>query len=519
MLGAKNNIAGYVRLSKEDGDKEVSDSIVNQKELIKNVVENMREEYNFVGFFEDDGYSGLNFERPGFKEMIKQVENGNVNMIITKDLSRLGRDYVKVGYYLDDYFVNNHIRYKSILDNIDTGTNNSNNDIVPFKAVLNDLYSKDISKKSRAGIKARRERGLAGGAKAPYGYKKSITEKGKFVVDREKAEVVKKIFNMYATGSKIKDIRDYLEKSKIHCPDYFDYGGAKNGDYAWSTTTISRMLENEVYIGHLVYGKKVKLSYKSKKVQQMPKELWKKVENCHEPIVCKELFDKVQEIHKRTTRTRHCKHEWLLNGITFCKECGSKMILSVDYEKGTDNIIRKSIECLEGHRKNCVMGYKGIRESVLNEIVLNTIKDKCIKLLESNKLEQIVKKEFENVSKNSYAEMMMTNLKQQIKEVETKINYIYDDYRSGIIRKDDFERMYLENVENKERIKKDIIKYEQELNSKTTITTEYIKSIINDFLNIESWNINNISSIIEKIEVDIEKNVNIYFKYNIFNMV
>lgn len=151
MLGAKNNIAGYVRLSKEDGDKEVSDSIVNQKELIKNAIENMGEEYNFVGFFEDDGYSGLNFERPGFQEMIKQVENGNINIIITKDLSRLGRDYVKVGYYLDDYFVNNHIRYKSILDNIDTGTNNSNNDIVPFKAVLNDLYSKILVKNQEQG--------------------------------------------------------------------------------------------------------------------------------------------------------------------------------------------------------------------------------------------------------------------------------------------------------------------------------------------------------------------------------
>ena len=165
------------------------------------------------------------------------------------------------------------------------------------------------------------------------------------------------------------------------------------------------------------------------------------------------------------------------------------------------------------------MGYKGIRESVLNEIVLNTIKEKCIKLLESNRLEEIVKKEFENVSKNSYAEMMLTNLKQQIKEIETKINYIYDDYRSGIIRKDDFERIYLENVENKERIKKDIIKYEQELNNKPTITVEYIKKIINDFMNIERWNINNISAIIEKVEVDIEKNVNIYFKYNIFNLV
>ena len=172
MENTKYKVAGYLRLSKEDGDKEESDSIVSQKSIIENKIKELGKEFELYDLYIDDGYTGLNTDRPSFKKMITDIENGAVNTVITKDLSRLSRNSFEANYYIEIYFLEKNIRYISILDNVDTYLKNSNNDMIQFKTLINDWYSKDISRKVRSGVWARKEKGMYLAAKAPYGYKK-----------------------------------------------------------------------------------------------------------------------------------------------------------------------------------------------------------------------------------------------------------------------------------------------------------------------------------------------------------
>ena len=178
-MKGKYRVAGYLRLSQEDGDKDVSDSIVSQKNIIEKKLQELGEEFFLVDYYIDDGYSGLNTDRPDFQRMIKDVENGVINCIITKDLSRLSRNSFEANYYIELYFLERDIRYISVLDNVDTGTKNSNNDMIQFKTLINDWYSKDISRKIRSSVWARKEKGMYLTATPPYGYKKSLEDKHK----------------------------------------------------------------------------------------------------------------------------------------------------------------------------------------------------------------------------------------------------------------------------------------------------------------------------------------------------
>ena len=190
----KYNVAAYLRLSQEDGDKDVSDSIVSQKNIIERKIEELGEDFQIIDYYIDDGYTGLNTDRPDFQRMLKDLESGIVNTIITKDLSRLSRNSFEANYFIELYFLENNIRYISVLDNVDTGVKNSNNDMIQFKTLINDWYSKDISRKIKSSVWARKEKGMFLGALAPYGYKKSELDKHKLVINRTEARIVKRIY-------------------------------------------------------------------------------------------------------------------------------------------------------------------------------------------------------------------------------------------------------------------------------------------------------------------------------------
>ena len=195
----KYNVAAYLRLSQEDGDKDVSDSIVSQKNIIERKIEELGEDFQIVDYYIDDGYTGLNTDRPDFQRMLKDLENGTINTIITKDLSRLSRNSFEANYFIEIYFLEKNIRYISVLDNVDTGVKNSNNDMIQFKTLINDWYSKDISRKIKSSVWARKEKGMFLGALAPYGYRKSTLDKHKLVIDRTETRIVKRIFEECST--------------------------------------------------------------------------------------------------------------------------------------------------------------------------------------------------------------------------------------------------------------------------------------------------------------------------------
>ena len=237
---------------------------------------------NIYDTYVDDGYSGTSFDRPEFNRMIQDIENKKINMVITKDLSRLGRDYIMSGYYTEQYFPLHNVRYIALLDNIDTYLDSSNNDIAPFKSILNDMYAKDISKKIKSVLKSKKEMGLFVGKEAPYGYQKDPNNKYQLVIDEQAAMIVREIFERYLNGDGTKIIADDLSKRHVPIPSVHKQTniGYKSPNYGlWNNTAIKRILQNEEYTGCLVQNKYNKLNYKSKKLVHLPKEKWVKTEN------------------------------------------------------------------------------------------------------------------------------------------------------------------------------------------------------------------------------------------------
>lgn len=217
-MNKKYSVAAYLRLSQEDGDKDVSDSIISQKNIINKKVEELGEDFYIVDYYIDDGYTGLNTDRPSFQRMIEDLNNGIVNTVITKDLSRLSRNSYEANYLIELYFLERNIRYISVLDNVDTGEKNSNNDMIQFKTLINDWYSKDISRKIKSSVWARKEKGMFLGSIAPYGYKKSKEDKHKLVIKENEARIVRRIFEECHSGKSIKEIAEGLENDKVSSP-------------------------------------------------------------------------------------------------------------------------------------------------------------------------------------------------------------------------------------------------------------------------------------------------------------
>ena len=217
-MNKKYGVAAYLRLSQEDGDKDVSDSIISQKNIINKKVEELGEDFYIVDYYIDDGYTGLNTDRPSFQRMIEDLNNGIVNTVITKDLSRLSRNSYEANYLIELYFLERNIRYISVLDNVDTGVKNSNNDMIQFKTLINDWYSKDISRKIKSSVWARKEKGMFLGSIAPYGYKKSKEDKHKLVIKENEARIVRRIFEECHSGKSIKKIAEGLENDKVSSP-------------------------------------------------------------------------------------------------------------------------------------------------------------------------------------------------------------------------------------------------------------------------------------------------------------
>ena len=241
----------YIRLSREDGDKEESSSITNQREILKRYVSE-QENFFIVKEYVDDGWTGTNFDRPKFKEMIKDIEAGVIDTVITKDLSRLGRERLMVGYYTEMYFPEHSVRYIALLDNIDTYIDSGMNDMAPFKGVINDMYVRDISKKIRSSLIERKKAGNFLGVTAPYGYKKDPNNKFHLVINEKEAEVVKKVFRLYLEGNGLTKIAQILTKDGVPVPGESRNIGKtrKTALYSsWKQTTIRRILDNRVYLG------------------------------------------------------------------------------------------------------------------------------------------------------------------------------------------------------------------------------------------------------------------------------
>ena len=301
----------YIRLSESDEDKTYeseSESIINQRNLLMDYVK--ENGFTLVDEYVDDGFTGTNFDRPSFQRLLKDIESGRINCVITKDLSRLGRDYIQCGYYVEQYFPQKKIRYISILDQVDTFLESANNDIAPFKALFNDMTSKDTSKKIRSILKNKKEQGKFIGSKPCYGYMRDPLDKGHLIPDSEVAPVVKKIFKMAHSGIGVSDIVSYLNDNKILSPSMYKNtkSSSRQKVNVWTISSVNKLLKNRMYTGDMVQNVQTKLSYKSQKKVALEKEFWIIVENTHEPLVSKTVFEAIQNAPARV-RTTHCNRE------------------------------------------------------------------------------------------------------------------------------------------------------------------------------------------------------------------
>ena len=365
----------YCRLSQDDGIEGDSNSIQNQKAILQKFAE----DHHFPSpcFYVDDGFSGGTFQRPAFQQMISDMENGEIGIIVTKDLSRLGRNQLHTGLYIEERFPMFGVRYIAINDNVDTDSSESN-DLMPFKNLFNEWFIRDTSRKIRAVLKAKAERGERLGTRAPYGYRKDPDTK-KLIVDEEAAAIVRRIFAMCAGGSGPSQIARILKKEQILTPTmyaYTKYGMTHTGldtqrPYHWSGDTVADMLENEIYLGNTVNMKYSTKSYKDKRRVEHSREECLVFENTHPALVTQEVWDIVQRVRKNKRRRTNMDEQNKYSGLVFCADCGSNMVLhwthtmSASYNHFTCRTYKKDGEACTGHY---------IRECVLDEVVLEDLR-------------------------------------------------------------------------------------------------------------------------------------------------
>ena len=350
-----------------------------------------------------------------------------------------------------------------------------------------------------------------------FGYKKSIEDKHKLVINESQARIIKRIYEEYSTGKSIAEIARNLNAEKVPSPN----NNKNNGEtrYKWRTDTLKKMLSNKVYLGHTEYGKRINLSYKSKKVKYIHPEDWKIVYNTHEPIITEELFLKVQRLKNMNKTIKRKKHEWLLNGLVKCKECGAKMTLKVEYKRKSHGELKsKKICCLNGLKKymgkECIRRSKGLDEEVLEQIVYRNLKEVMQKFINKEKLKQlIINKNNENIIGDSNNRRKI--LDKELKKVQNEIKTLYLDYKQELLDEDDYKKYYKEKQIEKERIKKELEMLEKEEKNKPVISEKKVSELVNKIFNIKEINKNILSELIYDIQIDKNNQIYIYYRYNI----
>lgn len=504
----------YIRLSKEDDTELESQSVTNQRSMLQDFARQYK--IYVYDVYIDDGYSGTMFDRPEFQRMIADIEAKRVNMVVTKDLSRLGRDYIQVGHYMERYFPEHQVRYISLLDGIDTGIDSTANDITPFRAIMNDMYAKDISKKIKSVKHDKQKKGLFIGGKAVYGYKLSETEKNKIEIDEEAANIVRRVFALAASGESCRQIAERLNAKKVPTPAA--YAGLKLGRESkytglWSAERISDMLQNPTYVGDMAQGKTKRISYKTKKCVRMDRKHWMIVQNTHDPIVERDVFDKAALLLRSRKKTRSRTYDFLLKGIIRCHECGYPLaVINRPNAKGEDTlyfICRTYQRYAKGRGCTC----HSAKVDDVTKAVLEKVNHICDRYIDAFELEKAAGKAIEEASQKDDSKAEMARLTGKIESLTTHLDRMYLDKLSGILDEDDFARVYMRIKEERAALEEKRVKLSADSIKTPEEKQEQIKALVSSFLGSKKINRELIVSLIEKVEMTEKKQVYIYFRF------
>ncbi len=503
----------YIRLSKEDENEGPSQSVTNQRSLLNEFVRQHR--LCVYDAYIDDGWSGTTFDRPDFQRMIGDIEAGRVNMVITKDLSRLGRDYILTGHYMERYFPEKRVRYISLLDGIDTGVDSAANDVTPFRAIMNDMYAKDISKKIKSVKRDKQRKGQFIGGKPVYGYELHPTEKNKIVIDEGAAPTVRRIFAMALDGMSCRQIAAELNAEGVPTPAaYAGLPVAKPGPYTglWSGERISEMLQNETYIGNMVQGRSVKPSYKSKKCLKQAPENWVVVEGTHESIIDAETFCKVGMLVNSRKRTRSRTYDFLLKGLIFCHECGYPLAVVNRKNAAGEDVLYFVCRTYQRFTKAGVCTCHSIKEKTVTDAVVAKVRELCEACLDPAELLSVAEKAAEEAHRVNSHETALQALCGKIDSLTAKLDQMYMDKLGGLLAEADFERLYqrvkLERSGLEEKLK-DLERQKGNPIPKENMARELVQRFIDSAFTSREL----LVSLVERVELTADKQIVIKFRF------
>lgn len=441
------NACGYVRLSREDGDREESNSVTGQKDLIRDFFARNPDLHEY-GMKVDDGFTGSNFQRPAFQEMIADVKAGKINCIVVKDLSRFGRDHLEAGEYIERIFPFLGVRFIAINDHYDSLHSDGDSDalILSVKNLINEAYCRDISIKVRSQLEIKRRHGDFIGSFAVFGYQKDPDDHNRLMVDEYAAGVVRDIFKWKLEGVSAGDIADRLSQSGIPTP--MDYKRSQGLSYStsfrtkrestWSAGMVLRILKNPVYIGVLEQGRVTTPSYRVNRLVNKPREEWAVVEGCHEPIIDRFDFESVQKVLALDTRTSVSgKAVEMFSGMVYCGECGGAMV-----RKTIPSGKKKYVYYVCAAHKNEKTCYSHtLRDIALNEIVLEALKkhiqdvidlSDLMGMMDAAKLQQVTVRKMQ---------ARLENKQSEIDRCQTLLRSLYESLADGIIDQREYQEL------------------------------------------------------------------------------
>ena len=513
----------YVRLSRLDNNKKDSNTLENQKNIILDYIKD-KEEFKLIEIYEDNNYTGTNFNRNGFENILEDIKKGKINCIIVKDLSRFGRNYIECGNYLEKIFPFIDVRFIAINDGYDSNNENASEILLMhLKNIVNEIYAKDISKKIITVFKEKQKNGEFIGGRPSYGYLRDPNNRHKLVINEETASIVRYIFDLRLQGYGYNKIAINLNDKNILSPSAYLYKigllkKEKNKSVKWRTSAVKDILSNQVYIGHMVQGKVSSNLLANGKKKVLPKDKWIVIKNTHEPIITEEIFNKVKKINDNATMYYKEKNkesiiknktENIFKGLIKCGVCNRS--LSRKEEPRKDNTTLRLFLCYYKTINNC--SFKSINEDLLTEVVFEEIK-RQIEIAVN--LKNIIKKEDTLIiKKENNLNSLIENIELEIYKIRNFYKVIYEDYKIGLLNEDDY--LFIKN--NYLEKEKELCKKESELektlfNLKNNLTKE--NKYLEEFLKFKNINIltkDLIKLLVKEILVYEDNTIQITFNY------
>ncbi|NBJ93340.1 recombinase family protein [Parablautia muri] len=503
----------YCRLSKDDGTNNESMSISTQKTMLKDYAK--RNGFLNCQFYVDDGYSGTNYDRPAFRQLIEDIQDGEVSTLITKDLSRLGRNYLETGTYIEVFFPNHNVRYIAINDGVDS-IDNAQMDITPFRNIINEMYAKDTSRKIKSALHARRMQGKYMATTAPFGYQKDEKDHNHLVIDEVTAPVVELIFSIAEEGVGLHTICNRLRKAKVMKPSFykkelFERFMDEEKMYDWDTAYVSQILHNPVYAGNLTVADKPTKTMRSKKRQYIPYAEREIIYGTHEPIIEQSRWNTVQKILQSRPPVigeSSSGYDNIFRGIIKCADCGSAMLAKVEQKRKRNNVLDKTFYCCTKYRKFGKEGCSShtIEARTVHEVVLADIQKHAGQALTDRKAMVTDIAERLNLQLSADKEQQKKELrqcKQRVSEIENLYAKLYEDLTRELITEKRFQMLSARFDSEQEELTAKI----KELEKSAIADKEQLSSIeqfaeqISGYAGITELNFKIINQLIEKILV------------------